>query len=75
MPQPREALDDLGYHRRRTITVLNVGRVDYGMDEIAEGICQNMAFAAIGLLAHIITPWPAAFRGFHALAIDYPSAG
>ena len=50
VPQPREALDDLGQHQRCTVSVLDVGGVDYGMDEIAVGVGQDMAFAALGLL-------------------------
>lgn len=75
MAQPREALDDLGQHQWRSVTVLDVGGVDYGMDEIAVGVGQDMALAALGLLARIITPRPAALRGFDALAVDHPGAG
>ena len=75
MAQPREALDDLGQHQRRTVTVLDVGGVDYRMDEIAVGVGQDVALAALGLFARIIAPRSAAFRGFDALAVDYPGAG
>lgn len=75
VPQPREAFDDLGQHQRSAVTVLDVGGVDYGMDEIAVGVRQDMALAPLGLLARIVTPRPAAFCGFDALAVDHPSAG
>jgi hypothetical protein len=41
MAQPREALDDLGQYQRRTVTVLDVGGVDYGIDQITLGVGQN----------------------------------
>ena len=75
MAQPREALDGLCQHQRSAVTVLDVGGVDYGMDEIAVGVGQDVALAALGLLARIITPWPAAFRGFDALTVDHSGAG
>lgn len=34
---PREALDDLGQHQRCAITVLNIGRMDHGMDQKSLG--------------------------------------
>jgi hypothetical protein len=62
MAQPREALDDLGQHQRRTVAVLDVGGVDHGVDQITLGVGQDEALAALGLLARIVTPWPAALR-------------
>jgi hypothetical protein len=34
-----------------------------------------VALAALDLLACIIAPRPAAFRGFRALTVDHPGAG
>jgi hypothetical protein len=38
MAQPGEAVGDFGEQQRRPVTVLDVGRVDYGMDQIALGV-------------------------------------
>jgi len=75
MTQPREAADDFGEHQRRPITVLDVGGVDHGVDEIAFGIGQNVALATLGLLACVVTTMVAAFRRSHALAVDHPGTG
>lgn len=71
MAQPREALDDLGEHPLHYFTVLDVGGVDYGMGEIAVGVGQNVALAALDLFTRVIAPRPAAFRGLDALAVDH----
>jgi len=71
MAQPREAADDLGKHQRRS-AVLDVGRVDHGVDQIALCVGEDMALAALDLLACIVTARPAAFRGFVALAVNLP---
>ena len=63
MAQSREALDDFGQHQRRAVTVLHVGGVDFRMDEIAIGVGQDVALAALGLFACIIAPRSAAFCG------------
>ena len=53
MAQPREAADDFGQHQRRTIAVLDVSSVDHGVDQIAVGVSQDVALAALDLLARI----------------------
>lgn len=58
LPRPREALYDLGQHQRSAVTVLDVGGVDYRMDEIAVGVGQDMALAHDGFSALIMTPRP-----------------
>ena len=63
MAQSREALDDFGQHQRRAVSVQNVGGVDFRMDEIAIGVGQDVALAALGLFACIIAPRSAAFCG------------
>jgi hypothetical protein len=75
MAQPREALDDLGQHQRRAVAVLNVDSVDYAMDQIAIGVGQDVALAAVDLLACILAPRPGRFLAFHALVADHPGTG
>ena len=75
MAQPREALDNLGQHQRRAVTVLDVGGVDHGMNEIAIGVGEDVALAPLDLLACIIAARTARFCGFHALTVDHPGAG
>ena len=75
MAQPREAFDDLGQHQRCSVTVLDVGSVDNCMDEVSVGVGQDVALAALHLLASVIALWPAAFGGFDALAVDHPGTG
>src|SRR3546814_4483319 len=53
------------------VAVLDVGGVDYGMNEIAVGIGEDVALASLGLLARVVAARSAAFRGFHALAVDH----
>lgn len=75
MAQPGESPHDFCQHQRRAIAVLDVSSVDHGVDQIALGVCQNMALAALELLTRVLAPRPAAFRGFDALAIDHSGAG
>ena len=51
VPQPREAIDDLGEEQGRSVAVLDVSGVDQGVDQIALGIGQDVALAALDLLA------------------------
>ena len=50
------------------ITVLNIGGVDENEDQKSTSVGENVALATSDLLSRIITPNPAAFRGFDALA-------
>ena len=68
--QPGETRDDSDEHERRSVAVLDVGSVDHGVDQIALSIGEDVALAALDLLARIIAPRSAAFRGFDALAVD-----
>ena len=68
-------MDDFGEQQGCSIAVLDVGGVDQAVDQIALGVGQDMALAAHDLLARVIAPWPAGFRGLHALAVDHPGAG
>src|SRR3546814_2706219 len=67
MAQPREAMDDFRQYEWCAVAVLDVGGVDYGMNEIAVGIGEDVALASLGLLARVVAARSAAFRGFHAL--------
>lgn len=69
--QPGEALDDCGEHQRCAIAVLDVGGVDYGVNEIAVGGGEDVALASLDLLACVIAPKSATFRCFHRLAVDH----
>lgn len=73
--QPKEASDDFGGHQRRAVAVLNIGGMQYGMDEIAIGVGQDVPLAPFDFLAGLIGARTAAFRGFHALTIHHASAG
>ena len=73
--QPRELGDDACEHKRRAVAILDIGGVDHRMDQIALGVGEDMALASLGLLARVIAPWPATFRGFDALTVDHPGAG
>ena len=75
VPQPRVTADDLGQDERCTITVLDIGGMDHGMNEIAIGVGHDVPLAALDLLACIVAPGPAALGGFDALAGDHPGAG
>ncbi len=73
--QPWEAVDDPGQHQRRSIAILDIGRMDHGMNQVALGIGQDMALAALDLLARVIAARPAGFGGFDALTVDHPGTG
>jgi hypothetical protein len=44
-------------------------------DQQTQCVGEDMAFAAFDFLAGVITTRTAAFRGFHALAVDHSGAG
>jgi hypothetical protein len=75
MAQPREAANDFGQHQPRTVTVLDVGDLDHGVNQIALGIGEDVALAALDILACVKAARIPAFRDFHAPAVDYPSTG
>jgi hypothetical protein len=58
-----------------TFAILDIGSVDHGMNQIAFGIGQDLPLTAFDLLARVIAPRAATFRGFHALAVDQSRAG
>ena len=75
MAQPREAVDDLGQHQRCAVAVLDVGGVDHGVDQVALSVGDDVALAALDLLARIIATRTPGFGGFNALAVDDPGTG
>jgi choline dehydrogenase len=62
-------------HIRRAVTVLDIGGVNDRSDQQALRVGDDMTLPALDLLAGVKAPWPAAFRGFHALTIDHARAG
>lgn len=60
------AFDEAG----RTITVLDVGGMDQGVEQVAGRIGRDMALAALNSLAGIIAARPTGFGGLHRLAVD-----
>ncbi len=75
VPEPREAADDCSEQQRRPVTVLDIGRVDDGMDQIVLGVGEDMALAALDLLARIIAARATALGGLDALAVNDAGAG
>src|SRR5216683_6433665 len=57
---------------RRAIAVLDIGRVDFGADEQSRGVGDDMAFAALDLLAGVIAARSATLGGLDRLAVDDP---
>ena len=72
--QPGTQMPDRGEDAHRTIAVLDVGGMDLQPDQVAQRIDDDMALAALDLLAGVIPPWAAAFGGFDRLAVDHASA-
>jgi hypothetical protein len=68
-------LDDFGQHQRRAVTILDVGGMDHGMNEIAIGVGEDVTLAPFDLLSGIIAARTAALRRFHALAVDHARTG
>lgn len=58
MAKPHRAFDDFGQHRRRAVTVLDVGGVGHGVDEIALGVGQGVALAAFGHFTGVMARGP-----------------
>src|SRR3546814_14386099 len=48
MAQPREAMDDFRQYEWCAVAVLDVGGVDYGMNEIDVGFGEDVALASLG---------------------------
>lgn len=71
MPQPGEPLYDAAKDHRSAVTILNVGGMDDGVNQIALGVGEEVPLAAFDLFASVIASRPATFRRFDALAIDH----
>jgi hypothetical protein len=71
--QPREAGDESGEHQRRAVAILDIRRVDHGMDQIALGIGEDMAFAPLDLLARVVTSGVPGLCSPHALLSITPA--
>ena len=70
VPQPGEAPDDLAQHQRCSVSVLDVGGVDHGVDQIARGVGEDVALAAPDLLARVIATRFAGFPMTGRLALQ-----
>src|SRR3546814_18202221 len=71
MAQPWKAVDDFTQDQRRAVAVLNVGGMDHRMYQIALGFGEDVALAALDLLAHVIASRAATFIRFPALSTDH----
>jgi hypothetical protein len=56
VPQPGVTADDPGQDEQCTITVLDIGGVDHGMNKIALGFGHDVPLAALDLLARSVAP-------------------
>ena len=65
--QKREQAEQRFENQYATIAVLNVGRMNDGMQEKAYRIDQNMPLLAFDLLARVVTGWINAGPPFSAL--------
>ena len=68
--EPGEAPAQPAADQRQPIAILDVGGVDDDHQQQAQGVDQNVALAAVDLLAGVIASGPAGFGGPHALAVD-----
>ncbi len=75
MPREREAEADGFEDIDSAVAILNVSGMDENEHQKAAGVGDDMAFAALHLLAGVIAANSAAFRGFDRLAVDNASTG
>ena len=68
--QPGAGLADGLEHRRRPVSILNIGAVDDETKHQADGIDKDVTLAALNPLARVEARYSATFRGLHALAVD-----
>lgn len=66
--QPRPTLQDRLQNGRRAVAILDAGTVDDEADHQPGGVGNDVALAAIDLLARVKPPDSAAFRRLHRLA-------
>ena len=72
MAQPWAEMADGSEEERRAVPILKIGSVDSASEDQTQRVDQNMALAALDLLACVIAANPYGFCGFHALAVDDP---
>src|SRR4051794_19204670 len=58
-----------------TVAVLDVGRMDHGGHDQAQGVDDDVPLAAVDLLVRVLAVRPALLGGLDALAVDDPHAG
>lgn len=61
---------DRSKDERSSVPILDVGGMHEEADQIALRVGDDVALASLDLLARIVAARPAAFRGFHRLAVD-----
>src|ERR1019366_4535170 len=71
--QPGIARADRSKDTWSAITILSAGFVHNESDQVALSVGNDVALAALDLLASIKAPWATAFRGFHRLAVNHSS--
>ena len=71
MAQPRIARTDRSKDAGGAIAILNAGFVHDESDQVALGVGNDVALAALDFLACVKAPWTTAFRGFHRLAVNH----
>jgi hypothetical protein len=54
---------------RCAVAILDSGTVHHEADQETDRICHDVTFPPLDLLASVIPPNAAIFRGFHALAV------
>jgi len=69
--QPGIQLADRSQGSNRAVSILNVGSMNPQADQIALGVGDDMAFAALDLFTGIKPTRTAAFRGLDRLAVDH----
>src|SRR5581483_12391855 len=70
MPKPGKALPQRAQQRHRAMRILDVGWMHLHRQQEALGVGDDVALAALDALAGIDPARAAAFRGWHALAVD-----
>src|SRR5438132_1242518 len=72
MAQPPEEMADRSQQVGRAVSILDVGGVHLGANQMTAGIGNDVTLAPIDLLARIISPRPSTFRGLDRLTVDHP---
>ena len=73
MSQPREQFADRGQQLGRAIAILYAGRMDLRADQMAAGIGDDVAFAAVDLFSRVTAAWAAALGGLDRLRSITPA--